>query len=389
MVENIFVESPVNKRFNIVLPASQRITFIANLTLGQLVEGKVMRLLSNHTYLINFMGFKVVAESMISLTPGQQIQVRVVQTNPQVVMSLVTEMVPEQKALSLIRSYLPLQIHWGGLIESLSEVLTDKGLYLLEMVVDREVLGKVISCLSSLSFGTDKMVDSRNIKQFIENSGLFYESKLKQSLFLEESLPKQLMKIAEKDFKGLLLSLSQKLEDASGRLDEGRDVISSGKVGNMLRMVNSSIKRIELHQLVNYLTTRNDQQLVFQIPLILPEGIKTAQLYIRYGHQRGKKRGVKQDDFYIVFLLNMKSLGDLRIDTHFFKKRISCKIQVGNKETANFVKKNLSKLSQQLESSDYKVEKLDCIVSNGEDVKKEAPLQGFSLLKMRLLDIVV
>lgn len=389
MVENIFVESLINKQSHILLSPSQKLTFIANLTVGQLLEGKVVRVLSDHTFLINFMGSKVVAESMIPLKPGQQIQVRVAQTHPQVVMNLVTEEIPEQRVLSLIRSYLPLQIHWGELIENLRGALTDRELCLLEMVVDREVLGKVISFLSSLSFGADKVGDSKNIKQFIEHSGLLYESKLKQSLFLGGRVPKHLMKVIENDLKGLLLKLSQELEEAAGRLNDNRDIILRGKVVNLLRTVNSSIKSIELHQLVNYLTTRNDQQLVFQIPFVLPEGIKTAELYIRNGHQGGKKGERKQDEFYIVLLLNMRGLGDLRIDTHLFKKRISCKIQVADRETANFVKRNLSELSQRLESLDYKAEKIDCIVSNGEDIRKEVPLKGFSLLEMRLLDITV
>jgi len=389
MVENIFVDSLVKKQFHILLSPSQKLTFIANLTKGQLVEGKVVRILSDHTFLINFMGSKVVAESMIPLKSGQQIKVRVVQTHPQVVMTLMMEEIPEQKALSVIRSYLPLQIHWGELIENLRGTLTDRELRLLEMVVDREVLGKVISFLSSLSFGADKVGESENIKQFIEHSGLLYESKLKQSLFLGGRLAKHLTKVVENDLKGLLLKLSQHLEEAAGRLNDNRDIILRGKVVNLLRTVNSSIKSIELHQLVNYLTARNDQQLVFQIPFVLPEGIKTAELYIRNGYQRGKKGGRKQDEFHIVLLLNMRGLGNLRIDTHLFKKRISCKIHVGNRETANFVKRNLSELSQRLESLDYKAEKIDCSVSNGEDMRKEVPLQGFSLLEMRLLDITV
>jgi hypothetical protein len=330
----------------------------------------------------------VVTESMTPLKPGQQIQARMIQTQPRVVMNLVTEGIPEQKALSLIRSYLPLQINWGELIEGLKGLLGGKELYLLEMVVDKELLDKVISSLFTLSFDKDKAGDSEKIKQFIEHSGLLYESKLKQSLLLEEGSPKHLMKVMEKDLKGLLLNLSQKLEEAAVKLNEGRDVVLRGKVGELLRTVDSSIKSIELHQLVNYSTTKNDQQMVFQIPLALPEGIKTAELYIRNDQQKGKKGKNKQDDFYIVFLLSMRGLGPLRIDTQLFKKKISCKIQVGNGETAKFVKRHLSELSRRLESLDFKVEKLSCIMRK-EDVKEDTPLEGFSLLEMKLLDIVV
>ena len=348
----------------------------------------MVRLLSNQKFLINFKGLEVVAESMVPLKPGQQIQVRAVQIHPQVVMNLVMEGVPEQKALSLLRSYLPSQINWGELIGSLREVLTDEELHLLEILVDRELLGKVISSLSSLSFNEDKTGDSEKIKQFIEHAGLFYESKLKESLSLGKRLPRQLMKIVEKDFKGLLLKLSQELEKAAERLNNEGDALLRSKVINLLRTVNSLIKRIELHQLVNYLTTKNDQQLVLQIPLILPEGIKTAELYIRYGYQGGKKRKSKQGDYHIVFLLNMRGLGDLRIDTHLVGKKIRCTIQVDNGEIASFVKRNISEFSKRLESLDYKIEEFSCTVKK-EEAEKKLPLDGFSLLEMRILDIVV
>ncbi|MBW1853267.1 MAG: flagellar hook-length control protein FliK [Deltaproteobacteria bacterium] len=381
-------ELPGNKQVALLLSPSQREAFIANLISGQLLEGKVVKTLGDTTFLVKIKGLEVVAESTISMKPGQQVQVKVVQIHPQVVMDLVTEMIPEQKALSLIRSYLPLQVHWGELIESLGKVLTGKELYLLEMVVDKKMLEEVLSCLSSITFNEDKVGDSNKVRQFIENSGLTYESKLKQSLLQKGRLPEHLEKTVEKDFKGLLLRISQKLEAAAERLGKGGDVILKGKMGDLLKVVNSSIKRIEFHQLVNYLTTKNDEQLVFQVPFALPEGIKTAELYIRYGGQKGKKKKGREDDFHIVFLLNLKGLGDLRIDARLFKKKISCKIQVKNGKTADFVKSHLAELSRQLESLDYKVEKIECIASSKGNINNVS-LKGFSLLEMKLLDVVV
>jgi hypothetical protein len=387
-VPGISAESAVKSKLTLLLSASQKETFIARLAAGELLSGKVEKVLSKTTFLLNVKGMKVVAESMTPLKPGQQIQARMVQVQPQVVINLVTEAIPEQKALALIRSYLPLQINWGELIEGLKGLLGDKDLYLLETVVDKELLGKMISSLSTLSFDKDKAGDSEKIKQFIEHSGLLYESKLKQTILSEESSPKHLEKVMEKDLKGLLLKLSQKLEEVSGKQNGERDAVLRGKVEELLKTVNSSIKRIELHQLVNYSTTKNDQQLVLQIPLALPEGIKTAELYIRNGQQRSKKGKGTKENFYIVFLLNMRSLGGLRIDAHLSKKKIDCKIQVDNRETANFITQHLPDLSRRFESLDYKIEKISCIMKK-EDSKEDTPLKGFSLLEMKLLDIVI
>ncbi len=387
MLEEIHAESIVRKNFTLLLSSSQKSTFIDNLAVGQLLEGEVVRFISDHRLLINFKGFEVIAESMIALKPGQQIQTRVVQTHPQVVMTLMTEGIPDQKALSLLRSYLPLQVDWGEVIESLGKALNDEKLHLLEMVVDKRLLGKVLSSLSSLSFDKDKVGDGEKIKQFMEHSGLLYESKLKEFLSFGKILPKQLIEIVEKDFKGLLLKLSQELEKATEKVDEYGNIVLKDKVENLLRTVNSSIKRIELHQLVNCLTTKNDQQLVFQIPLVLPEGIKTAELYIRYGYQRGRKKKVNKDDCQIVFLLKMRGLGNLRIDTHLVKKKISCTIQADSREIVNFVNRNISELHNRLESLDYKVEKISCIVRK-EKIRKNLPLKGFSLFEMKLIDII-
>jgi len=387
MIEEVLAESIAHKEFTLLLSPSPKSTFIANLDLGQLLEGKVVRSLGNHRFLIDFAELKVVAESMVPLKPGQQIQARAVQIHPQVVMSLVTEGISDDKELSLIRSYLPSRVNWGELVENLGKVLTGKELHLLEMVVDSKLLEKVISSLSSLSFDEEKVGSSEKIRQFVEHSGLLYESKLREFLLSGKMLPKQFVEIVEKDFKGLLLKLSQELEKTVEIMNKDGDIILKNKVLNLLSTVNSSIKKIELHQLVNHLTAKNDQQLVFQIPLILPEGIKTAELYIRYGYKRGKKKKVDQDECHIVFLLNMRDLGDLRIDTHLVKKRIRCTIQADSIKIVDFVRQNISELSNRLESLDYKVEKISCMVRE-EEVKQKLPLEGFSLLEMRLVDII-
>jgi len=388
MIEGIITESALNRQFTLLLSPSEKSGFSAALTTGQLLEGKVLEALGNHQFLIDFKGSQVVAESMLALNAGQRMQVKIMQTAPRVVMNLVTDGSAEQKALSLLRAQLPSHIDWGELTESLAKVLTKEKLYQLEMVVDKYVLEKVSASLSSLSLGKNDVGDGAKIKEFIERSGLLYESRLKEALLLNKVMPKQLREILEKDLKGLLLKLSQELEEAGGRVYKGADVSLRSTINNLLQIVNSSVEKIELHQLVNYLTSKNDQQLVFQIPIVLPEGIKNAELYVRSGYQKSKKGKGDPDDCHIVFLLTMKSLGDLRIDTQVAKKKMRCTIQVENSTIARFVEQNLSELSHRLTSLDYTIEKLVCTVARNEG-EKTFPLEGFSLLEMRLVDVVV
>jgi hypothetical protein len=64
-----------------------------------------------------------------------------------------------------------------------------------------------------------------------------------------------------------------------------------------------------------------------------------------------------------------------------------CTIQVENSTIARFVEENLSELSHRLTSLGYTIEKLVCTVKRNES-EKTFPLEGFSLLEMRLVDIV-
>ena len=155
MIEGVITEPALNKQFTLVLSPSEKSGFTAGLTTGQLLEGKVLEALGNHQFLIDFKGIKVVAESMLELTAGQHMQVKIMQTAPRVVMNLVTDGTGEQKALSLLRAQLPSHIDWGELTANLAKVLTKEKLYQLEMVVDKNVLEKVSSSLSSLPLSKD------------------------------------------------------------------------------------------------------------------------------------------------------------------------------------------------------------------------------------------
>ena len=359
----------------------------ANCTVGQLLKGKVEEALGEKRFLINFKGFKIVTESTVPLNAGQSIQVKVTQTSPQVIFNLVVEGAEEQKALALIRSHLPSSTSLADLVEKLGKIFTGEKLYQLEVALDKTVLEKVMSSLSSLSVNKDVAGNPENLKQLIDRSGLYYEAKWKDVLLSNTVLAKNTNALVEKDLKALLLRLSQDLEQIPGVMNKGESDQVNQALHNLLEVVNASIEKIETNQLVNYLTSKNDQQVVLQIPVVLPEGIKTAELYVHTNSRRKKKEKLSDDDCHIVFLLTMRNLGHLRIDTRVTDKNIGCTIQVDNREIADFVKRNLPELSRRLSGLDFSVEKLSCIIKKS-DSERIAPLEGFSLLEMRLVDIV-
>ena len=387
MIEGPILESLISKKCALVVSPATKSDFSSGLAPGQRLEGRVVDGLGNHQFLIDFKGSRVIAESMLNLTPGQHLQVTIVQTLPRVVMHLLTDGTGEEKALSLLRAQLPASIDWRELTQTLAKALSKEKLYQLEMAVDRAVLERVRGCLASLSPGKDEGGDGAKLKAFIERSGLLYESRLREALLLYKGIPKQVRDILEHDLKGSLLKLSQELEAAAGKMQGSGDASLRSTVQGLLQMVNASVEKIELHQLVNYLTSKNDEQLVFQIPIVLPEGIKNAELYVRSGYRRSRKGKGDSRDFQVVFLLTMQHLGTVRIDAEVAKKKVQCTIQVAHNAIARFVEQHVSELARRLTSLDYRIEKLVCTVKSSA-AEKSFPLEGFSLLTMRLVDIV-
>ena len=387
MIEDITAQQGINTQLKVLISACGGNGYGNRFTVGQVLQGMVLQQIGDHRFLMDFNGIQVVAESMIPLKPGQQIAVRVDLTYPRVVMSPAGEGNAEEKALlSLLRSFLPVRLSWGELVTRLGTLLADQERSRSALPIERQVLERVVTLLSSLSGGEEQAGDAEKIKRFIEDTGIFYESKLKHALVREGSSRENLRESIARDCKGLLLKLSQELKHEPVKMAESGETQVKSSLQTLAKTVDESIDNIELQQLVNCLASKKEEQLVFQIPVLLPEGMRTAELYIRSGSRRGTKGGLNKEDIHLVFLLTMQSLGDLRMDARLSKQKIRCAIEVSTPEGAHFVRQHLGLLSERLAALDYTVEQLTCAVKKAGD-KKATPPEGFSLLEMKFIDI--
>lgn len=386
MIEGVTSLQGINRHFKVVISPIGGGGTVNRFTVGQVLQGLVLQQMSDNRFLMDFNGTEVIAESMVPLKPGQQIAVRVDLTHPQVVMSPAGDGYAEEKALALLRSVLPGRSSWSELVTRFSTLLADQERSRQPLPVDKQVLEKVVTLLSSLSGAEEKTGDAESIKRFMEDAGIFYESKLRHAFGEKGGSLENLRESIARDCKGLLLKLSQDLKHGAG-LTAGRgETQSKNALQPLIKAVDESVDNIALQQLVNYLVSRKEEQLIFQIPVLLPEGMRTAELYIRSGSRRDKQRGLNPEDMHLVFLLTLENLGDLRIDARLAKQKIRCTIEVGTPDGARFVKQHLDWLSERLAKLDYTVEHLACSVKKPGGKKQNLP-EGLSLLEMKLIDI--
>lgn len=154
------------------------------------------------------------------------------------------------------------------------------------------------------------------LKDFIEKSGLLYEAKIARGD----------IKAIDEDLKGLLLRLVEKM----GEKSEG------GKAVSVL------LNEIEARQLLN-LKAKNEGAVYLQIPVLLPQGASTAEVYVRRDSK--ERGGYKGDSYRVAFTMELRESGLLSVDAHVSGNNVSIRLKAEKAEFLEYMKSHLPELS--------------------------------------------
>jgi len=382
------ISEPAGQGSRICIPSDRDIQFISKLNIGEILEGRVVEYLNNHKAIVDFKGMEILAETKSPLSQGEHIVVEVARLRPKIILNILPKNIfPTDKPASLLKTYLPHQAPIGQLIESLQRILSEKRVT-QQTAFDNSIYQNLKEILSNIVFSDEKMSQPEFLQNFITQSGLLYESKLKR--FLMKNLMPESLDYIKNDLKGILLKISQNLnlDRHTSQLIGTNNSQFNDRMEYFFKTVTEFINNIELNQLTNYFTKQDEGYLYLQIPLAFQDGTESAELYLF--HNRKEKHGNdEKEDFSLVFLLSMEGLGTLRIDTNVKKKDIHCRIAVETYEIAKFVRGSLPGLRDRLSALGFTVEKLDCIVLEDPSQAKVSFGENFVSQSIRFVDIKV
>lgn len=265
----------------------------------------------------------------------------------------------KEKETSLLKSYLSHNVRFGEVIENLIEALSNKAILTGLDKKTMHAIKRVLSILSLLS-GSRPEIFKENLKG---------------------------------DLKGQLLRLQNALE---GHLTSIKDAKGKarGILTNLLNNIRSSIDNInnielKLNEFFNYISRDKGLQQFLQIAFSFPEGVKIANLYLLRdykGEGRRKKRG--KEIYSIIFLMDMKKLGSLRIDVSLKRELVTCRISVEEEKVAEFIREVIPEFRSRLEGLGVKV-LIDCMVAKSESFEKERLRADFGLSEIQIVNLRV
>lgn len=230
------------------------------------------------------------------------------------------------------------------------------GIFDQETAQTMALVKKIKDLVSSFTLRSEQPFDESTVKNLVRDSGLMWESKLKD---LATSLPdkkgaltpEQAVKLIENDVKALALK-GMGLED--------------GVKHNVSETLKTFTESLEKMQMLNSQASDDSGKYLLPLPYVHNGHIRFGQLLIDLDRKQSKAGEEKDRIIRVAFILDMSRLGPIQAGVSLYKKSMSGEFLVGNAEVKALVDEALPGLVDELAQKGYTVKKMECRLTDPE-----------------------
>jgi hypothetical protein len=306
-------------------------SFIKN----QIITAKVLELLpqGNAKLLVN--GKQVIATTSMLLTPGEEVQLKVLQEKDAVILKL---MEPVQKMTTGQISSL---VSFFSKNKSIPDIIGSK-------------IPDVKELLYEMALKSEKP-DKTFLPKLIEKSGIVWEKKVAGVLLGNKSpgdIKSTLDILLKQDVKGNILK---------------EILMDNPQKTSALKTAVFFLETIENFQLLNH-NSSDSGRFVLPFPVFNESEFSFGQLLIDTGEKNKKEKKDADKLIKISFLLDMTKLGPLRADFSILKKEITGRFLLQDEDTCNYVKSMIPELKEKLSGIEYNVRNIECSLGKKEEI---------------------
>ncbi len=346
-----------------------------NLTQGEQIRAVVVSTAPNGMLQINLKGTLLTAESKIGqFQAGQILSATVDQTTPQVVLRLAPTGAfaghPPPGWLTALLSP-PAPLH--TVMNSLSRTLNHRA---IPDALSSHILG-MLKPLMSTSTLKPNAFTSASLRALINTLGYRYEPWLKQQL-VERGAPLDPTLVRQQNLKANLMRLVQRISAHTAQL-------AQTEAAPLFKQITDMLVHIERTQVMNSMHAENGQPLTIEIPIQFGHAPSFAQL--QFWQQPGESNAPEEARQFFVLLLELDSLGPVRVESELRDKFLSLSIRVTKPEILTIATRLIPTLSGALSHRGFIVKSATCTlcsVAEATHLSDQRPAQW-----PRLIDISV
>ena len=308
------------------------------LEIGQELTAVVAEELADGRIILNLGGASIETDNPGGVSAGEVLRLRVELLEPKVVLHIIEqEESAAGEAAKLLRQHLPEVFGQRLSLAALREQLAS--------VSDFENLGAGAPWLMKLkSFISDLLQNeepwsAERLMQFVQDSGLHYETKLFH--FLTKN-PQSLSDVADNDLKGLLLGALNQF-DLAAVAGEPRSAIAG------------QLAQLESQQAANLLAQLEGQAFQLQVPLFTGSGFSDVAISVeRDGRETTHERDDKPRGYHVLFLLELDALGRMKVDAHLHAQNLRVIFYVDHEENVGLIRRELPSFQETLKALGYR-----------------------------------
>lgn len=332
------------------------------LRVGDIIKGKVIKLLPEGKALISLKGAHVVTRSQVSLSPGQEIFAKVQSLGSEIKLGLLSKQARVQaEFLRMLAS------HWqsGEPLGKLAEELAKSAAALRASNAlsskESSLIDRILALLGRGS-GNDAETLAARLASLAKNLGLSYEASLARAVTLGTPilvLKRQLQKSLKPNLERLVSMVSQRLWE----IQVGSDQTARSLLERLLSVCRSLEENVEFQQLANHFLQKQGAQLYMQLPLSFMGEQGLAELTIGSKGEGSKDGNIDLERRQVTLLLDLTGLGRVKAIASINAKKISCLIATQSSAVRDYIAERSGALVERLQAVGFEVAGIKSLVS--------------------------
>ncbi len=378
------------------------------LRIGQIVDAKVLNILSSKEAKLSFLGKHITVKTHTPLRLGDEIKLKVVQSEETQVLKLVglkgqkTETSMAHRLASFRKegpfSFLSkVMAQLEGASEEKQNIQKYNNLSYSDLdrsntndldvkLDDLRPSGLKKSSVRSLAIVKDvkqaihmmtlksEVADPDLVRNIIKFSGLSWENKLSSLIGLEkEDINELKQMLVSKDLKASLL----------------RFISESNQSEGIVQDVHKVLEQVETLQLANKVAVDEQGRYLLPLPYLWNNNLKFGQLLFDLGAKQDKNSGKKDRLIRVSFLLNLSNLGDMLAEFSILKKSVSGVFGFGDRDVCQFVQRYLPELKSKLTAHGFNVHDINCQLMRPETLTSTSLVDKLGPIKDGVLNVII
>jgi hypothetical protein len=327
---------------------------------GRQVRATVVGAQDNGLVKVRIMGATVLADSQTPLYPGQNLDLTVEETSPQLVLSLSGKNQSGGQAGKLamalqemLQSRERLAKDMGGILEFDS---TKQKNPLPEQ--SARILSQLKQALADAAISADKAGDPETLRRLLSQTGMNLENRLAKILQGRAPALSQIISgpdapLPAETLRGLAKALTRQLGLNLGQLTDP-DAAALAAFKELFSSAQGLGNALEAAQQLNAELLPQKDMLYLPLPLLFDDQLLGGELLMQLpGREGGQDR---EGNTRLVFFLNMSALGPITIEAFMRPGKLSGHFIVADDAKAEFIRERLGELITSLEQAGFQAD---------------------------------